>query len=65
MVREGETGYIVKPADEQELADAGVRYFTGEDAPRMRANVATEAQRDHAGDLMRGAIQDFIEMARS
>ena len=65
VVREGETGYIVKPADEQELADAVVRYFAGDDAPRMRANVATEAQRDHAGDLMRGAIQDFIEMARS
>jgi len=65
VVREGETGYIVKPEDERDLAGAVVRYFTGEDAPRMRANVAVEAQRDHAGDLMRSAIQDFLEMARS
>jgi len=65
VVREGETGYIVKPEDERDLAEAIVRYFTGEDAPRMRANVAVEAQRDHAGDLMRSAIQDFLEMARS
>jgi glycosyltransferase involved in cell wall biosynthesis len=65
VVREGETGYIVKPEDERDLAGAVVRYFTGQDAPRMRANVAVEAQRDHAGDLMRSAIQDFLEMARS
>jgi glycosyltransferase involved in cell wall biosynthesis len=65
VVREGETGYIVKPEDERDLAGAVVRYFSGEDAPRMRANVAVEAQRDHAGDLMRSAIQDFLEMARS
>jgi len=65
VVREGETGYIVRPEDERDLTAAVVRYFSGEDAQRMRANVALEAQRDHAGDLMRGAIQDFLEMARS
>ena len=65
VVREGETGYIVKPEDERELARAVVRYFTAGDAARMRANVAVEAQRDHAGDLMRRAVRDFLEMARS
>ncbi|HYW68061.1 MAG TPA: glycosyltransferase [bacterium] len=65
VVRDGETGYIVKPEDEGELASAVVRYFTGGDAERMRANVAVEAQRDHAGDLMRRAIRDFLEMARA
>ncbi len=65
VVRDGETGYIVKPEDEGELACAVVRYFKSGDAPRMRANVALEAQRDHAGDLMRRAIRDFLEMARS
>ena len=65
VVREGETGYIVKPGDERELARAVVRYFTAGDAPRMRANVAVEAQRDHAGDLMRRAVRDCLEMARS
>ncbi|MFH1865572.1 MAG: glycosyltransferase [Candidatus Eisenbacteria bacterium] len=65
VVRDGETGYIVEPEDEGELAAAVVRYFKSGDAPRMRANVALEAQRDHAGDLMRRAIRDFLEMARS
>lgn len=65
VVRDGETGYIVEPEDEGELASAVVRYFTSGDAPRMRARVALEAQRDHAGDLMRRAIRDFLEMARS
>ena len=65
VVREAETGYIVKPENERELADAVVRYFTSGDAPRMKANVVKEAQRDHAGELMRRAVQDFLEMARS
>jgi glycosyltransferase involved in cell wall biosynthesis len=65
VVRDGETGYIVEPGDEAAIADAVVRYFEGGVADRMRANVAVEAQRDHAGDLMRRAMRDFLEMARS
>jgi glycosyltransferase involved in cell wall biosynthesis len=65
VVRDGETGYIVNPGDERAIADAVVRYFEGDVADRMRANVAVEAQRDHAGDLMRRAMRDFLEMARS
>jgi glycosyltransferase involved in cell wall biosynthesis len=65
VVRNGETGYIVKPGDETELAHAVVRFFESGDADRMRANAAMEAQRDRAGELMRSAFRDFIEMARS
>jgi glycosyltransferase involved in cell wall biosynthesis len=63
VVRDGETGYIVKPADERGLASAIVRFFTGaEESERLRRNVVKEAQRDRAGELMRAAVRDFLEM---
>jgi glycosyltransferase involved in cell wall biosynthesis len=62
VVRDGETGYIVRPGDEKDLAAAIVRFFTGGDAERLKRNVATEAQRDRAGELMRAAVRDFLEM---
>jgi glycosyltransferase involved in cell wall biosynthesis len=65
VVRDGDTGYIVRPGDERELAAAVVRFFKGGHADRMRANALVEAQRDRAGELMRIAFRDFLEMARS
>lgn len=65
VVQDGETGYIVDSENEELLADAIVRYFTGGEAERLRANVRLEAQRDRAGELMRSAVRDFIEMERS
>jgi glycosyltransferase involved in cell wall biosynthesis len=62
VVRDGQTGYIVKPGDEKALAAAIVRFFKGGDAERMRRNVSVEAQRDRAGELMRAAVRDFLEM---
>jgi len=65
VVLDGETGYIVRPGDEAELAAAVVRFFKSGDGERMRANAEVEAQRDRAGELMRSAFRDFLEMARS
>jgi len=65
VVRDGETGYIVPSRDETALAGAVVEYFTGGRAAELRANVEAEARRDRAGDLMRRAIGDFLEMKGS
>ncbi len=62
VVTDGETGYIVSPGDPEALAEAIVRFFTGAEAERMRSNVEDEARRDRAGELMRRAIRDFLEM---
>lgn len=62
VVTDGKTGYIVNPRDPEGLAQAIVRFFTGGEAEAMRANVEDEARRDRAGDLMRRAVRDFIEM---
>lgn len=62
VVTDGETGYIVRPEDEEALAAAMVRFFTGGDAERLRANVMREARRDRAGGLMRAAVRDFLEI---
>jgi glycosyltransferase involved in cell wall biosynthesis len=64
VVRDGETGSIVKPADEAALAAAIVRYFTEGRRDELRANVEAEAKRDRAGELLRRAVQDFLEMER-
>jgi glycosyltransferase involved in cell wall biosynthesis len=64
VVKDGETGAIVKPADEEALADAIVRYFTGGRREEFRANVEAEAKRDRAGELIRRAVQDFLEMEK-
>lgn len=65
VVRDGDTGYIVRPGSAEALAEAILRYFTGGDAERLRSNVRTEAQRDRAGELMRAAVRDFLEMERA
>ncbi len=65
VVTDGETGYIVPPADEAALAGAIVRYFKGGEREKLRANVEAEATRDRAGELMRQAVRDFLEMERS
>jgi glycosyltransferase involved in cell wall biosynthesis len=65
VVRDGETGYIVESANEEALARAVVRYFAGGEQERLRANVRTEARRDRAGELMRKAVGDFLDMERA
>jgi glycosyltransferase involved in cell wall biosynthesis len=64
VVTDGETGYIVPPADEDALAAAIVRYFEEERGPAFRRNVEMEAKRDAAGELLRRAIRDFLELER-
>ena len=65
VVHDGETGYIVKPGDAGALSDAIVRYFSSGDDMRLRRNVETESRRDRAGELMRAAVRDFLEMERT
>ncbi len=65
VVTDGTTGYIVPPGDEGALADAVVRYFVEGRKDEFSANVETEARRDRAGELMRQAVRDFLEMERS
>lgn len=62
VVRDGETGYIVPSRSESALAGAIVRYFTEGREAALRTNVEDEARRDRAGDLMRRAVRDFLEM---
>ena len=64
VVRDGETGYIVPPMDEGALADAIVRYFEEDRGPVFRENVKMEAKRDTAGELLRRAVRDFLEIER-
>lgn len=65
VVRDGETGYIVRAEDEEALADAIVRYFSGGERERLSENVKAEARRDRAGELMRRAVGDFLDMETS
>ena len=62
VVRDGETGYIVRAGDDDALAGAVVRYFEGDEMERLSANVRAEARRDRAGELMRRAVRDFLDM---
>lgn len=62
VVRDGETGYIVDADDEGALVGAIARYFEGDERERLRANVRAEARRDRAGELMRKAVRDFLDM---
>ncbi len=62
VVADGKTGYIVSPGDPEALAKAIIRFFTRGEAERMRSNVEDETRRDGAGELMRRAVRDFIEM---
>jgi glycosyltransferase involved in cell wall biosynthesis len=64
VVRDGETGYIVPPEDETALAGAIVRYFEEGRGAVFRRNVEMEAKRDMAGELLRRAIRDFLEIER-
>ncbi len=65
VVSDGETGYIVEPGDEEALAGAIVKFFKGGERERLTANVIAESKRDRAGELLRKAVQDFIDMERS
>jgi glycosyltransferase involved in cell wall biosynthesis len=62
VVRDGVTGYTVPPRDPEALARAVVRHFLGGQEAVVRRNVASEARRDRAGELMRRAVRDFVEM---
>lgn len=62
VVRDGETGYIVEPENEEALASAIVRFFESGERDGLRANVEAEAKRDRAGELLRKAVQDFVDM---
>jgi len=64
VVEDGRTGYIVEPRDERALAAAIVRFFAEGRKDELSANVRVEAKRDSAGELMRRAISDFLEMER-
>ena len=65
VVDDGVTGYIVEAEDERALANAIVRYFTAGEGDRLRENVRAEARRDRAGEQLRKAIRDFLEIERS
>ncbi|MFH1502981.1 MAG: glycosyltransferase [Candidatus Eisenbacteria bacterium] len=65
VVLDGETGYIVEPEDDAALADAVIRFFEGGERDRLRANVEAEARRDRAGELLRKAVQDFLDLERA
>ena len=65
VVDDGVTGYIVEAEDADALANAIVRYFTGGEDERLRENVRAEARRDRAGEQLRKAMRDFLEMERS
>ncbi|MBD3367943.1 MAG: glycosyltransferase [Candidatus Eisenbacteria bacterium] len=65
VVADGSTGLIVEPRSPDALGEALVRYFREDLAERFRANVAVEARRDRAGDLLRTAVRDFLEMERT
>ncbi len=65
VIADERTGLIVEPGNPDALARAITRYFNeGLDAA-LRANVAVEARRDRAGELLREAVHDFLEMERS
>jgi glycosyltransferase involved in cell wall biosynthesis len=64
VVRNGETGYIVPPMDANALADAVIRYFEEGREAAFRSNVVEEAKRDRAGELLRLAVRDFLEIER-
>jgi len=65
VVSDGTTGLIVEPRSAEALSDAIIRYFRDGLADGFRANVAVEARRDRAGELLRSAVRDFLEMERS
>lgn len=64
VVKDGETGFVVRPRDESALARAIVSYFSDGKEEEFRARVEVEARLDRAGDLMRRAVGDFLEMDR-
>jgi len=64
VVEDDHTGYIVEPRDEKALAAAIVRYFAENKRDEFSRNVLVEAKRDSAGELMRKAVSDFLEMER-
>jgi glycosyltransferase involved in cell wall biosynthesis len=64
VVRDGETGYIVPPMDENALAGAVIRYFEEDRGAVFRRNVEAEARRDRAGELLRQAVRDILEIER-
>ncbi|MBD3348003.1 MAG: glycosyltransferase [Candidatus Eisenbacteria bacterium] len=65
VVEDGVTGYIVEPEDEGALADAIVRYFAEGESEALGENVRAEARRDRAGEQLRKAVRDFLEMERA
>ena len=64
VVKDGRTGYVVESGDAAALSRAVIRYFEGDEAEKLRRGVADEARADHAGELMRRAIADFLELHR-
>jgi len=64
VVKDGETGYIVESGSAEALARAINRFFEGGDRTNLEQGVAREARADHAGELMRRSIADFLELGR-
>jgi glycosyltransferase involved in cell wall biosynthesis len=65
VVTDGVTGLIVEPRDPDALARSLVRYFRDGLKERLATNVEAEARRDRAGELLRQAVRDFLEMERT
>ncbi len=64
VVKDGETGYVVKSGSAEALANAIVSFFDGADREALARGVASEARGDQAGELMRRSIADFLELHR-
>ncbi len=64
VVKDGETGYIVKCGSADALSAAIGRFFDGDERAKLEQGVAREARADQAGELMRRSIADFLELGR-
>jgi len=65
VITDGVTGLIVEPGDAEALARSITRYFREGLREPFARNVRTEARRDRAGELLRSAVRDFLEMERT
>jgi len=64
VVKDGKTGYVVESGSAEALAAAIVRFFEGDEQARLTRGAVDEARADHAGELLRRSIEDFLELER-